>query len=161
MRSTWSMRWSGRPGAVRSAPRRWGIALVTAVAVTATVAAPAAAEEIRGRRHRVSIEGFRFVPARVVAAPGDTVVWVNRDLVPHTLTARDESWDSRELPANARWELHITETTAGEYFCRYHPAMHGRVAIPAPVSGIRKIRPSDARKGDGGDDDRPIAETKR
>jgi plastocyanin len=106
-----------------------GIAVVMAVAVAAAFTPAGVAQKTGGRRHRVTIEGLRFVPADVVAAPGDTVVWVNRDLVPHTVTARDESWDSHGLAANATWEIHVSDSTAGEYFCRYHPTMHGRLVI--------------------------------
>jgi len=71
--------------------RRLGIAVVTAVAVAAAVTPTGVAQQVGGRRHRVTIQGLRFTPADVVAAPGDTVVWVNRDLVPHTVTAKDKS----------------------------------------------------------------------
>jgi plastocyanin len=112
-----------------SATRRLGIAVVTAV-IVATAAIPTSiAQEMSARRHRVTIKGFQFTPAVVVVAPGDTVVWVNRDLVPHTITARDGSWDSHGVAQNATWEMHVTDSTASEYICRYHPMMQGRLVI--------------------------------
>ena len=131
MRSAWWIRWrcSGRRLGFSSAMRRLGIAVVTAVAVAAALTAAGLAQDVKGRRHRVTIAGLQFTPADVVADPGDTVEWVNRDLVPHTVTARDESWDSHGLAENATWEMHITDSTVGDYFCRYHPTMHGRLVI--------------------------------
>lgn len=117
--------------------RRLRVAAVTVGAVAAVLSSVAGAQEMGGRRHRVTIEGFRFAPARVLVAPGDTVVWINRDLVPHTLTAQDESWDSREVAANATWEMRITEATASAYFCRYHPRMQGRVVVAGEADRAR------------------------
>ena len=111
------------------ASHRLGIAVVTAVAVAAALTSMGIAQEMGARRHHVTIKDFQFAPASVVVAPGDTVVWVNRDLVPHTITARDGSWDSDGLGQNATWEMHVTNSTAGEYLCRYHPTMHGRLMI--------------------------------
>jgi plastocyanin len=112
-----------------SAMRRLGIAVVTAVAVAAALTAAGVAQDVKGRRHRVTIAGLQFTPADVVADPGDTVEWVNRDLVPHTVTARDGSWDSHGLAENATWEMHITDSTVDDYFCQFHPTMHGRLVI--------------------------------
>lgn len=99
MRSAWWMRWrcSGRRSGFSSAMRRLGIAVVTAAAVAAALTPAGVAQDVASRRHRVTIAGLRFTPADVVADPGDTVEWVNRDLVAHTVTARDESWDSHGL----------------------------------------------------------------
>lgn len=35
------------------------------------------------QRHIVEIREFSFHPKRTVASPRDTVVWINRDVVPH------------------------------------------------------------------------------
>jgi plastocyanin len=88
-----------------------------------------ATQEAGGVRHRVDIQRFTFVPEYLVVAPGDTVVWVNRDLVPHTLTAQDSSWDSQALETNQAWELRFTEGMTGHYFCRFHPTMQGQVHV--------------------------------
>ena len=131
MRSAWWMRLrcSGRRSGFPSAMRRLGIAVVTAAAVAAALTPAGVAQDVESRRHRVTIAGLRFTPATVVAHSGDTVEWVNRDLVTHTVTARDESWDSRGLAENATWEMHITDSMVGDYFCRYHSTMHGRLVI--------------------------------
>ena len=126
-RSVWSMRWIGRRSGGPSAMRRLGIAVVTVVAVAAALIPAGVALE--SRRHRVTIEGLRFTPAHLVVLSGDTVVWVNRDIVSHTVTAQDESWDSHQLAPNATWEMHVMDSTAGDYFCRFHPTMHGQLVI--------------------------------
>ena len=39
------------------------------------------------RIHQIAIQGFVYTPASLEVAVGDTVVWTNRDVVPHTVTA--------------------------------------------------------------------------
>ncbi|HSE96476.1 MAG TPA: cupredoxin family copper-binding protein, partial [Methylomirabilota bacterium] len=101
--------------------------------------------EAGGVRHRVEIRRVAFTPAHLVVAPGDTVVWVNRDLVPHTLTAEDGSWDSGMLEADQPWELRVTEGMTGHYVCRFHPAMRGHVEVthdPRWTHGTRSADPT-------------------
>ncbi|ACA20696.1 conserved hypothetical protein [Methylobacterium sp. 4-46] len=77
---------------------------------------------------RIRVEDLAFVPAQVSARVGDTVEWVSRDFVAHTATARDETWDVAIPPEGTG---HIVLIRAGEieYYCRYHPAMRGRMSI--------------------------------
>src|SRR5262249_51523265 len=101
------MPWRARQSAFPSAMRRLRLAVVTALAVAAALAPAGMAQEMGDRRHRVTIKGLHFAPADVVVGPGDTVVWVNRDLVSHTVTAQDGSWDSQGLTENATWEMRV------------------------------------------------------
>lgn len=68
-----------------------------------------------------------FRPEVLRAEPGDTVMWVNRDLVPHTATARDASWTSPSLDQGERWSLVVGEGHELEYLCDFHPVMRGRI----------------------------------
>ena len=95
----------------------------------------------RPRRHIVEIRDFGFHPARILAAPGDTVVWINRDVVPHTATANDETWDSQELQEGESWVMVVKNNGAQGYFCTFHPHMEGvlesrSVAIPIGSTGL-------------------------
>src|SRR5687768_16670336 len=64
----------------------------------ATVAAPAGQPRVTPKRHVVEIRGFEFEPAILQVSAGDTVTWINRDLVPHTATAGKE-WDTGKVEA--------------------------------------------------------------
>ena len=118
------------------------MAVVAALVALAALTAANAAQKMRGRHYVVTAKGLQFTPADLTVAPGDTVTWVNRDLVPHTVTARDGSWDSQGLAENATWEMRVTGSTAGEYFCRYHPTMHGRLVIGRNSAPIAARSPS-------------------
>src|SRR5687767_3014533 len=53
------------------------------------------------RKHVIEIEGFEYKPARLRVRPGDTIVWVNRDIVPHTATADSRKWDTGNIAHGA------------------------------------------------------------
>jgi len=83
---------------------------------------------------------FSFVPARVEAVVGDTIVWVNRDPVPHTATDTAAVWDSGSVAAEASWQWVPAVAGTWQYLCEYHPTMRGTVSV--------KPRRPDARSRD-------------
>lgn len=70
-----------------------------------------------------------FVPETVEIAAGDTITFVNADLVPHTASASDKSFDTGTLRKDQR--VDVTFPSAGEiaYICKFHPHMKGRVTV--------------------------------
>ena len=82
-----------------------------------------------GQVHTVRIEGMKFLPERIEVSKGDTVEWVNGDLVPHTVTAASASIESGSIAPKARWRW--TAARAGEtsYACRFHPGMRGTLLV--------------------------------
>ncbi len=97
-------------------------------------AVPADNPVASARRHVVEIRGMTFRPAVVTVAPGDTVVWINRDIVPHTATAVGNSgWDTGIL-AQGDSSRYIPERRAERsYTCILHPVMRGRLIVTAPA----------------------------
>lgn len=95
--------------------------------------APATAPVPAAMRHIVEVRGFDFSPAHLEVRRGDTVTWINRDMVPHTATDSLGGWGSGELPAGARGSWIAKETGRFGYLCTYHPSMRGTVV----VSGAR------------------------
>jgi plastocyanin len=79
------------------------------------------------RAHVVEIRGFAFAPARLNVAEGDTVVWRNADIVPHTATAAP-GFDSGSIAAGGEWRW---VATAGDYsyLCSFHPTMRGDLSV--------------------------------
>ena len=75
----------------------------------------------------MAIEGMKFVPERLEVAAGDVVTWVNKDVVPHTVSARGV--ESGAIAPGASWKL--TAKSAGElpYFCRFHPTMKAFMVV--------------------------------
>lgn len=85
----------------------------------------------------ISIRRSRFHPPVVRVAPGDTIVWRNEDLVPHTVTASDAGWDSGEIPPGGTFTLVFPSTGSVRYVCLYHATMSGDLEVPPQAPGGR------------------------
>ena len=108
----------------------WLVAAVLAGVGTARAAGHAASASPRAAPvHTVTIAGMHFSPAVVQARRGERIEWVNNDLVPHTVTARDGSFDSKTIAAGATWAWVPTRAGSAAYACAYHPDMTARVTI--------------------------------
>ena len=110
----------------------WLAAAALAGAGTAWAAGRAASAPSRAApapAHTVTIAGMRFSPAVVQARRGERIEWVNNDLVPHTVTARDGSFDSKTIAAGASWAWVPTRAGSAAYACAYHPDMTASVTI--------------------------------
>jgi len=80
----------------------------------------------------VFIDGLAFNPVVLNIPVGTIVVWYHNDLVTHTVTARDNSFDSGNLsPGDPGETFQYTFEQSGEleYYCRIHPSMVGTIAI--------------------------------
>jgi plastocyanin len=81
------------------------------------------ASEYAAQDHIVEIHKFKFQTILLDVKVGDTVTWINKDIVPHTATALDKSWDSGRLKKDESFTLTITDETSLEYFCAFHRQM--------------------------------------
>lgn len=102
--------------------------LITAIALAMAAlflgdANRVAAFDDKPKVHTVLIEGMRFQPEGLTVAAGDTVVWINRDMVPHTATSSSGHFDSGELAPGKSWTHVVHDTGEFAYTCTYHPLM--------------------------------------
>lgn len=79
--------------------------------------------------HVIEIKGSQFVPNSIRVRPNDIITWVNLDIVPHTATALDKSWDTKTIKKNESKSVTITSDMAVNYFCRHHPSMKASIEI--------------------------------
>jgi plastocyanin len=82
-----------------------------------------------GKTHTVTIEGMKFAPERLEVAAGDTVVWTNKDIVPHTVTASATKVESGELAPGRSWRFVAKKKGEMPYICRLHPVMKGTLVV--------------------------------
>ena len=103
--------------------------LVAALSVVLSTMGAVTGDQPKSKTHTVTIEGMRFQPEVLTVAPGDTVVWVNKDLVPHTATSKAGGFDSKDIQADRSWRY--TSHTTGEfaYICTFHPAMKAMLRV--------------------------------
>jgi plastocyanin len=90
---------------------------------------PAANSLAAGKTHQVRIEGMKFVPERLEVAAGDTVVWTNKDFLPHSVTASKAKVESGDLPPNKTWRFVAKKKGEMPYICRLHPVMKGVLVV--------------------------------
>lgn len=69
-----------------------------------------------------------FHPAELVVAPGDTVVWINRDIVPHTAT-RAGRWDTGTMTQGQRGTFIARARGQEPYACTLHPTMTAKLIV--------------------------------
>lgn len=81
------------------------------------------------KTHTVTIDEMRFQPDVLTVSPGDTVVWVNKDLVPHTATSGAGGFDSKELPTGKSWSYKATAKGDFAYVCTIHPTMRATLKV--------------------------------
>jgi len=79
--------------------------------------------------YTINIRKFKFEPDHIDVHIGDTITWVNQDLVAHTATAEDGDWDTEMLEKSQSKSLQVTKGMTGEYFCVFHPHMKGKINI--------------------------------
>lgn len=81
------------------------------------------------KTHTVTMENMRFRPQTLTVARGDSVVWVNKDLVPHTATSRAGGFDSQLIPAEKSWRLTVRKKGDFAYICTLHPTMTATLRV--------------------------------
>jgi plastocyanin len=84
------------------------------------------------RVHQVVIEAMQISPQEIEAAPGDTVVWTNKDPFPHTVTssgAKGKGFDSGEIAPDHSWKLVVRDKGRFSYVCTLHPTMKASLVV--------------------------------
>ncbi|MGN6399730.1 MAG: plastocyanin/azurin family copper-binding protein [Flavisolibacter sp.] len=78
--------------------------------------------------YTVEIKQMQFQPAQLEVKKGDTVVFVNHDIVMHNVTEQtNKSWASPTLQNDSSWKWVATQSAA--YYCTLHPVMKGKVTV--------------------------------
>jgi plastocyanin len=107
-------------GAALAAAPVCGAALARAKAPTLKHGAPAI--------YTVTLASMKFGPTPAAMHVGDTIEWVNDDILLHSATAKDKSFDVELKPKAHMW---TTFHRAGTYafICRYHPGMGATLVV--------------------------------
>jgi plastocyanin len=90
---------------------------------TAQTAAPA------GNVVEVKVDNFSFSPQAITIKPGTTVIWTNRDDIPHTVVSDDKVFKSRVLDTDEKFSYTFDKAGKFPYFCSVHPKMTGTVIV--------------------------------
>jgi plastocyanin len=104
--------------------RRRHIAGGLALSIAGAFAAPVLAAQT----FTVVIDKMKFGPVPTELHVGDTIVWQNKDILRHTATARDKSFDV-DLKPGAEGSITLSKAGSIDFFCRFHPGMKGTLVV--------------------------------
>ena len=113
-----------------------GIA-VTALWAALAVAAPVVIAERQARgsgappagRNTVVMAQIAFRPSTLVVDKGSQVLFVNKDVAPHTVTAASLGIDSGVINPGKGFRLVVSQ--AVDYVCTIHPSMKAKLLLRA------------------------------
>ena len=109
-----------------SISRRHGLKLGLAALAGAPVLL-AGTRAARAATHEVTIKRFKYSPAELTVAVGDTITFTNLDGAPHTATAVDGSFDTGRLNRNKSGSITVSAAGTFPYICTFHPNMKGSI----------------------------------
>lgn len=79
-------------------------------------------------RDTVTIHQMQFDPAILTINKGDTVVWINKDMVDHNVSGeKSKTFYSDTIAVGKNWMRSFD--SSANYFCSIHPSMKGKVIV--------------------------------
>jgi plastocyanin len=103
--------------------------LLTSACAFGDSSAPAAEAASTRANYTVTIENMQFSPARLAVHAGDRIVFSNKDLFPHTVTADGNVFDSKGIASNASWSYRAGKPGTYPYHCSLHAMMKGTLTV--------------------------------
>lgn len=86
-----------------------------------------ASSEPTNKKDTVLIQNMKFVPEDITIHKGDTLVFINKDLVKHDVTQKDKVWQSSVLGMDEAFTL--VPEHSDEYYCSLHVVMTGKFTV--------------------------------
>ena len=88
-----------------------------------------AGSQRKPKTHTINIEGMRFQREVLTVASGDTIVWINKDIVPHTATSKTGGFDSKLIQVDKSWKYTTQRKGDFAYICTFHPTMKATLRV--------------------------------
>ena len=107
-------------------PKRIGVLALALGALAASVSARG--PSIAPVNVTIVIDQIAFTQPKVTAKVGDTVEWINKDVVDHTATSKAGGWDVA-VPAGKKASLTLKTVGTFPYLCRFHPNMTATLVV--------------------------------
>ena len=105
------------------------VAVVMAGAWLWSTPAVAAGAAAKPATHTVVIDGTRYQIEALTVKAGDTVEWVNKDLLAHTVTSQTGGFDSQTILPGKSWKYVAKKKGEFPYACTFHPTMKGTLRV--------------------------------
>ncbi|QAA81991.1 hypothetical protein EI546_09765 [Aequorivita sp. H23M31] len=93
-----------------------------------TVASENVKRELHIGKDTIVIIGMEFHPKELHLKKGATVVWINKDIVPHDASEfPNKNWTSGPLAPGESWKMKVDKSY--DYFCSIHITMKGKLFV--------------------------------
>lgn len=109
-----------------------GLVLALGLAFVAVGVAPTGERtaKAQGGGATITIDQFQYNPAELATKVGQAITITNNDDMPHTVTAKDGSFDA-EVPAKGNATVTVSKAGNFPYDCTLHPGQHNPASIKA------------------------------
>jgi len=77
----------------------------------------------------VRVDNFSFGPDTLTVPANSTVIWVNKDDVPHVIASNDGLFKSKALDTDDKYSYTFSKAGTYSYYCSIHPKMVGKVVV--------------------------------
>jgi plastocyanin len=77
----------------------------------------------------VKIDNFVFGPQTITVPVGATVIWTNKDDIPHTTVSTDGVFKSKVMDTDEKFSFKFDKAGTYSYYCSVHPKMTGKVVV--------------------------------
>jgi plastocyanin len=84
---------------------------------------------VRAADMEVNIDNFAFTPKELTVKAGTTIVFRNRDDIPHLVVGANGEFHSKALDTDDSFSFTFAKAGTYAYFCGLHPQMQGRIVV--------------------------------
>lgn len=105
----------------------WGFSFARSLAQVPPQAATSPQSSGDSSNIQIVMKAIAFNPLEQTVHPGDTVEWKNEDIVAHTVTADDGSFDSGLIQPGHSWKMIVKAAASIAYHCSPHPNMKAKL----------------------------------
>lgn len=109
-----------------------GVLIAAAVSISLRAGKAAAADPSQAK---IDIDNFTFAPQQLVVKAGTTVIWRNRDDIPHAVASSTRAFKSKALDTDDTYAFTLPTAGTYEYFCSLHPQMTGTIVVEGQIGG--------------------------
>jgi plastocyanin len=88
----------------------------------------AAASVALAADYTIVVDKLKFGPLPSELHVGDTIIWRNDDILRHSATALDKSFDV-DLPSKSEVRMLLGAAGTVDFFCKFHPGMKGTLVV--------------------------------
>ena len=113
---------------MKSTLKKLGVGILLLISILLLNSCDSTPEKNPPQVYTIVISGMKFQPTELTVHRGDTVIWVNQDMVVHDVTEESsKAWTSSPLPAGKSWSMAVTQSA--DYYCSIHQVMKGKLIV--------------------------------